>query len=101
MAAGDVFLEARGVAKTFRLGKVEVPALRGVEPGAGRPHRGDLEDARKLEAVLGIVGGNVHRQIIGACVREPKRARKRRRPANAGLRAAVMTALAVRTSTTS
>ena len=31
MADGDAYLQATGVAKTFTLGKVEVPALRGVD----------------------------------------------------------------------
>ncbi|WP_300160001.1 ABC transporter ATP-binding protein [Solidesulfovibrio sp.] len=31
MTAGETLLEAKGVAKTFTLGKVEVPALRGVD----------------------------------------------------------------------
>jgi len=35
MAAGTILLAAKGVAKTFRLGKVEVPALRGVDMTVG------------------------------------------------------------------
>ncbi len=35
MAAGTILLAAKGVAKTFRLGKVEVPALGGVDMTVG------------------------------------------------------------------
>jgi hypothetical protein len=66
----------------------------GLQPGVGSAHRAELEDAGELEAVVGVVGGDIHGCIIGPAPGKPKAAARRQAACRGGGGSRVVSACA-------